>query len=81
MANRKSSRINHIKYTYRINIHSTDHSSRINEYINNKYLDSWSIYELKGIIENFKDRIFPSRIKSFIRTQNWLKENHPEYMI
>lgn len=81
MANRKSSRINHIKYTYRIDIHSTDHNSRINEYINNKYFDSWSIYELKEIIEDFKYRILPSRVKSFIRTQNWLKENHPEYMI
>lgn len=67
-------------YTYAI-ISIKYYNLRIDEFINDKYFDSWNINQLKGTVNDFKDRTLPSKIESFNRTQKWLKENHLEMLL
>lgn len=87
MVKNKLSRINDMNYNYKLKLKNYPSKSypsslipqdEVLEYWDLILVQSWSIDVLKYISI---EAIYKETKKSFLRTQKWLQENHPEYLI
>lgn len=75
-----------MNYTYEIKDSGLHYEMTIIEYLNDEYKEIWYLYYLKNNYKPYMDPQKPDshneNLKnSFVRTKDWVLQNHPELML